>query len=152
MLSIQSTASRTWRVETGLRPGRPSGMFSSGKRYESVTTANRSAESFGFYSRSTANNNFEIASSQMPAIDGAFFSVARVRATAHFSLRRFVRACVSAPKFLIPGKQRRFDGDAVRLGASATRGLGVAAGTIQPADRQGGSRPSRGEAGRRSRP
>jgi hypothetical protein len=29
---------------------------------ESVPTANRSAESFGFYSRSTATNNFEIGS------------------------------------------------------------------------------------------
>src|SRR4030095_11444641 len=28
---IHSTASNTWRAGTGLRPGRPSGMFSSGK-------------------------------------------------------------------------------------------------------------------------
>src|SRR5262249_15110320 len=31
VLRIHSTASRTRRVATGLRPGRPSGMFSSGK-------------------------------------------------------------------------------------------------------------------------
>ena len=32
---------------------------------ESVPTANRSAESFGFYSRSTATNNFEIGSTDL---------------------------------------------------------------------------------------
>ena len=42
---------------------------------------------------------------QMPAIGGLSFR-RPVSATAHFSLRRGLGACVSAAKFLIPGKQR----------------------------------------------
>src|SRR3954452_2327209 len=58
---IHSVPSRTWRVETGLRPGRPSVSLRESDG-ESAPTANRLAESFHTYSGSTALGNFEISS------------------------------------------------------------------------------------------
>jgi hypothetical protein len=63
VLSIHNTASKTHRVEIGLRPGRPSGMCSSGKDSGCAPTARLSAESSDIYSRSTPPGNFEIGSS-----------------------------------------------------------------------------------------
>src|SRR5438067_1615220 len=63
VLSIHNTASKTHRVGIGLRPGRPSGMCSSGNDSGCAPTARLLAESSDIYSRSTPPSNFEIGSS-----------------------------------------------------------------------------------------